>query len=114
MSAASERQWGLFLHLSSLSGYLGIPFGSILGPLVLWLIKKDQSAFVDENGKEALNFHLSMLLYVVISIPLLFVFIGFVTIPLIGILEIVFTIIAAVKASDGQLYRYPLSIRMVD
>ena len=114
MSPASERQWSLFLHLSSFSSYLGVPFGSIVGPLVMWLIKKDQSAYVDANGKEALNFHLSMLLYLIISIPLVFVGIGLITILVIPILEIVFTIIAAVKASEGQFYRYPLAIRMID
>lgn len=102
------------LHLSSLSGYIGVPFGSIVGPLVIWLIKKDQSAFIDENGKDALNFHLSMLLYLIISIPLMFVLVGFISLLAIPILEIVFSIIAAVKASEGQWFRYPLTIRMID
>ena len=114
MTPESERQWAMGLHLSSLSGFIGVPFGSIVGPLVIWLIKKDQSDFLNESGKDALNFHLSMLLYTLISIPLLFVLIGFVTILVIPVLEIVFSIIAAVKASEGQWYRYPLAIRMID
>lgn len=114
MSPESERQWGLFLHLSAFSGYLGVPFGSILGPLIMWLIKKDQSPFIDEAGKEALNFHLSMLLYVIISIPLIFVLIGIVTLLVLPLLEIVLTIVAAVKTNEGLIYRFPLTIRFVD
>lgn len=113
LSAAESRQWAVFLHLAGFANYVGIPFGSILGPLVLWLLKRDQSEFVNECGKEALNFHLSMLIFSLISIPLIFVFVGFFTLLAISIIEIIFTIIAMVKASDGEIYRYPLSIRFI-
>lgn len=112
MSAGEERQWAMFLHLSSFIGYV-IPFGSIVAPLVMWLTKKDQSVFVDEQGKEAVNFQISVMIYAVISIPLCFVMIGFVTLFLVGMLEIVFTVVAAVKANEGLHYRYPMTIRMI-
>ncbi len=113
LSVHEERQWSLFAHLSGLLGYLGLPFGSVFGPLVIWLVKRDRSALVDENGREALNFHLSMLLYALISLPLALVFVGFLTLLAIPIVEIVFTIIGALKASEGECYRYPLTIRFV-
>jgi uncharacterized protein len=108
-----ERNWGLFAHLSAFSGYLGVPFGSILGPFIIWLVKRDTSGYVAEQAKEALNFQLSMLLYMIVSLPLLFVLIGFALIFVIPILAFVFTIIGSIRASEGRMYRYPLTIRFV-
>ncbi|MCB1230893.1 MAG: DUF4870 domain-containing protein [Verrucomicrobiae bacterium] len=112
MSVEEERQWAMFLHLSAFSGFV-IPFGSIVAPLVMWLVRRDRSAFVDEQGKEAVNFQISILIYTFISIPLCFVLIGFFTLFAASILEIIFTIMAAVRASEGRHYRYPLTIRMI-
>ncbi len=112
MDPRDERQWVTFLHLSGFAGYL-IPFGSIIAPLVMWLLKRDQSALVDDQGKESLNFHLSMLLFYLISIPLMFVFVGFFTAIAVLIVEIVFMVIAAVKSNEGEVYRYPVTIRFV-
>jgi len=111
--ASEEKNWAVLTHLSALSIFIGIPFGNIIGPLVMWLIKKDVFPFVDEQGKEALNFQISMTIYILISAILIVVLIGFILLPLCLICDLVFTIIAALKASDGEHYRYPLTIRFL-
>ena len=106
-----ERMWGMLCHLTALVFLIGIPFGNILGPLVIWLLKRHDMPLVDEEGKEALNFQISMTIYFIVSALLCFVLIGFLfMVPLI-IANLIFTIIAAVKTSDGGKYRYPLAIR---
>jgi uncharacterized Tic20 family protein len=112
MDETQERTWGLITHLSALVGFI-VPFGHIIGPLVVWLIKKDESAFVDDQGKEALNFQISMTLYAVVAAILVLVIIGIFLLIGIGILDIVLVIIAAVKANAGEKFRYPLTIRFI-
>ena len=107
-----ERTWGMLCHLSAFAGYV-VPFGGIIGPLVVWLIKKDEMPFVDDQGKEALNFQISVAIYVIVSIVLLFLLIGFILLPAVIIFDIVMTIIAAIRANSGEAYRYPLSIRFI-
>lgn len=107
------KNWAVFTHLSALSMFLGIPAGNIIGPLVIWLIKRDSIPEIDEHGKEALNFQITMLLALIISIPLTFVIIGFFTLIATMIVQLIFTIIAGVKASEGIAYRYPMSIRFI-
>lgn len=107
-----ERMWGMFCHLIAFSGFI-IPFGSILGPLIIWLIKKDEMPFVDDQGKESLNFQLTMLIAFIISALLMLVLIGFVMIGILFIYEIVVIIIAAIKANDGVRYRYPYVVRFI-
>ena len=108
------KLWATFCHLSAFAGLLGVPFGSILGPLVIWLIKKDEMPFVDENGKNAMNFQMSILIYMFAATPLLclgpLVFLAW--IPL-GIIDIVFTIIATLKANNGEVATYPMSIKFI-
>jgi uncharacterized Tic20 family protein len=113
-----ERQWGMFAHLSALLGLLvgGMTF---LGPLIVWLMKKDESRFVDYHGKEALNFHLNILIYTLVLLGVGFAtcFIGFiVTGPLLlalAVYAIVMPIIAGIKANEGKLYEYPLTFRII-
>ena len=106
------RNWAMICHLSALSGYF-IPFGNILGPLIVWAIKKDEFAFVDVQGKEAINFQLSMTIALVVSIILCFVLIGiFLLVPLM-IYALVMIVIAAIKTNDGVDYRYPHAIRFL-
>ncbi|HMB01878.1 MAG TPA: DUF4870 domain-containing protein, partial [Spirochaetota bacterium] len=93
----NDKTTAMFCHLSSLSVFLGVPFGNIIFPLVIWLLKKNESAFVDYNGKQVLNFQLSMLIYTVAAGILCFIIIGFVALFAILILEIVFTVIGSVK-----------------
>jgi len=112
-SNRDARMWAMFCHLSGLAGLIIPAVGCVIGPLVVWLIKKEQFPFVAEQGKEALNFQISMLIYGAIAGLLCFACIGFVLAPLVGITDIVFLIIAAIKANDGRPYRYPLTIRFI-
>jgi uncharacterized Tic20 family protein len=107
------RMWGMFCHLSALSGFIGIPFGSILGPLIIWLIKKNEYPFVDDQGKESLNFQISILIYSIVAALLIFVFIGIFLIFAIMITNIVLVIIASIKANNGEVYYYPYTIRFI-
>lgn len=107
-----DRTWALICHLSGLAGYL-IPLGNIIGPLLVWLIKKDQSWFIDDQGKEALNFHITFTIYMIIAIVSVIILIGFVLIPLVGVAALILMIIAAINANKGIAYRYPLTLRLI-
>ena len=108
-----EKTFGLLVHLTALSQYIGLPFGNVVGPLVVWLIKKDSMPFVDRHGKEALNFNISVLIYGVVSGILTVIFIGILMLIALALFHIVVTILAAIKAHKGEEYRYPLSIRII-
>ena len=110
--SADDKQWGMFAPLSALSGVV-IPFGNIIGPLVVWQIKKDTLPFAADQGKEALNFNITMLIAAFIGFLLTFVLIGLVLLPLIGIAWLVFTILAGIKANEGVAYRYPFALRLI-
>jgi uncharacterized Tic20 family protein len=107
------RTWGMLCHLSALSFLIGIPFGSVLGPLIVWLIKRNDHPFIDAQGKEALNFQLSTWIYLAVAFFSCFFMIGFVLVPIILLLKIILAVIAAISASDGKSYHYPLSIRFI-
>jgi uncharacterized protein len=119
--ATSTRSWEILCHLSSMVGLLGVPFGNIIGPLVVWLIKRDASPGVDAHGKESLNFHISWTIYGLVVAAIA----GLLTIFIIGIFlwpvliigwlaMLILVVIGSVKASNGQLYRYPLTIRFLN
>lgn len=108
-----ERTWGMLAHLSALLGYLILPFGNIIAPLVIWLVKKDQSQFVADQAKESLNFQISLMIYAVISGILLLIVIGFFLLIALYFIGIVMTLIATVKANNGEAYRYPFTIRLI-
>lgn len=108
----SEKTYAMLCHLVAFSGFI-IPFGSIIGPLVMWLIKKEESEFINHHGKESLNFQISIAIYAIISGILALVLIGILFLIALGIIWIVFVIIASVKTSEGEEYRYPLTIRFV-
>ena len=110
--SADDRQWGMFAHLSALSGVV-IPFGNIIGPLVVWQVKKDTLPFAADQGKEALKFNITMLIAAFIGFLLTFILIGLVLLPLIGIAWLVFTILAGIKANEGVAYRYPYALRLI-
>ena len=101
--------------VTQLLGFAGFvfPFGNIIAPLVLWLIKRSDSPLLDRTGKEVLNFQISYTLYAALAGVLCFVLIGLLILPVIFILWIVFMIIAAVKTGNGEEYRYPLTIRIL-
>lgn len=107
-----DRNMGLAVHLASFSGYL-IPFGSILGPLIVWLMKREEIAFVDSCGRNCLNFKISVMVYAIISMILMFIGIGFILLGVLAVFDIVVTIIAAMKASEGISYQYPLTIKFL-
>ena len=107
-----SHTWEVLCHLSALAGYV-IPFGNIIGPLVVWLIKRAEIPAVDAHGKEAINFQISVAIYAIVCGLLFLVAIGFFLLIALGIAVLVLTIIAAIKASSGELYRYPLTIRFI-
>ena len=109
-ASSDERTWAMLCHLSTFAGLIGVPFGHILGPLIAWMIKRDEYPLVDDQGREALNFQISMTIYslicavLIITIPLIFVLLVF---------DIVVTIMAALRANKGEYYRYPMTIRLI-
>ena len=107
------RNWAMLCHLSALVGLLGNGIGFFLGPLIVWLIKKEEHPFIDDQGKEAVNFQITMFIAFMIALVLSFVLIGIPLLLALGVLEIVFPIIAAIQASNGTHYRYPLAIRFI-
>ena len=107
------RMWAMFCHLAGLALLIGIPAANILGPLIVWQIKKEQHPFIDAHGKESMNFQISMFIYGLVAGLLIFVCVGMVLLPAVIIVDIVFVIIAAIKANDGQAYRYPVTIRLI-
>jgi uncharacterized Tic20 family protein len=108
----TERNWSMLCHLSSFAGFF-FPFGGVLGPLICWLSRKDDSQWVNVNGRNSLNFQLSILLYMVLAIPLCFIIVGFPIIFVLGTLKVICVIIASIKASKGVLFRYPLVIPFI-
>jgi uncharacterized Tic20 family protein len=115
MAAVSEkdaRTWAMLCHIGAFAGYI-IPFGHIIAPLIIWLIKKDESPFVDDQGKESLNFQISISIYAIIAALLTIVVIGFVLVIALLTFDMVMVIIAAVKSNSGERYRYPLCMRFV-
>jgi uncharacterized Tic20 family protein len=113
--AASDnfRMWTVLCHASALLGLLIPGVANVLPPLIVWLVKRADSAEVDAHGKESLNFQLSMLIYALIAGVLTLVLIGFVLLPILYIVNAVLVILASLRASEGQLYRYPLTIRFL-
>ena len=112
LAKQEERSLGLACHLLAFVGMV-FPFCNILLPLVIWMVKKDDSAFVDDQGKEALNFNITISIAGFVAFLLTFVVIGAILLPIIGIFWLVMTIVAAVKANGGEHYRYPLTIRLI-
>ncbi|NLO20803.1 MAG: DUF4870 domain-containing protein [Syntrophomonadaceae bacterium] len=119
-----NRNWAMGCHLAALALYLGIPFGNILGPIIIWLIKKDEIPLVDEQGKESLNFQISLLLYAAAAVVLIVVFsLTIILIPLavvlavllmaFALINLILIIIAALKVSNGESFNYPCTIRFI-
>jgi uncharacterized protein len=109
----SEKNWAMLCHLAGFGSYVFPLGGSIIGPLILWQVKKSESAWIDENGKAALNFNLSIALYCLLIIPLCFILIGFVFIGFLQLLRIICVIIASINAGRGEKFKYPLAIPFI-
>ena len=108
-----DTTWAMLAHLSALIGFLGNGVGFILGPLIIWLVKRESDPLADRHGKEALNFQITMFIIALICIPLMLVLVGFILLPVVLLTNLVLTIIAGVKVSKGEDYRYPFAIRLI-
>lgn len=108
-----QNMWAMLCHLSIFIGFI-IPFGNIIAPLIIWLIKKDEFSLVDDQGKEVLNFQISATIYCVASCILIIILIGIPLLIALGIFVIITTVIGAIKSNDGIKYRYPLTIRFLN
>ncbi len=106
-----ERDWSMWAHFSTLSVLVGIP--GFIGPAFIWFAKKDKSSIIADQAKESLNFQINIFIYMVISVVLMLVLIGFITFVVVAILDIVLAVIAGVRAGEGEVYRYPLTIRFL-
>ena len=107
-----ESNWTTCCHLSALAGYF-IPFGHIIGPLAIWLLKKDLYPSVDQHGKEALNFQISISIYAFAASALIAILVGIPLLVGLAIFNFITIIVAAVKCKNGQPFRYPLSLRLL-
>lgn len=121
---SEERNWAMAAHLCGLlwlaggTGVIFIPFGglalfTVLGPLVIWRAKLPTMPFAAEQAKESLNFQITMLLIGLVCVPLMFILIGFVLLAILGLIDLILVIIAAISVSDGRPYRYPFCLRLV-
>lgn len=104
--SSDDRTWGIIIHISGI-------FTGFLGPLIIWLIKKPESGFLDEQGKEALNFQITIAIAMFVSAMLTAVLIGVFMMPIVGLAMLILSIMAAVKVSNGEGYRYPLTMRLI-
>jgi uncharacterized Tic20 family protein len=112
--SSDVRTWCVLCHASALLGLFLHFLGHLLGPLIVWLVKRGDSPEIDAHGKESLNFQLSMLIYDAIAGILCIVLIGIPILIILWIMNTVFVIIASIRASEGQLYRYPFTIRFLN
>jgi uncharacterized protein len=112
-SSRDVRTWNVLCHATALAGFFVPWAGHILGPLIVWLAKRGDSPEIDENGKESLNFQISMLIYNVIAGVLCLLLIGFIILAILHILNLVLVIVASIQASEGKFYRYPMTIRLI-
>ena len=106
------NQWAMFVHFSLFAGYL-LPLAGLLLPIILWQIKKDQYPFVDIHGKIVVNWIISLIIYAAICAVLLFIVIGILGFAILGALTIIFPIIGGIKANQGEVWEYPLTIKFI-
>lgn len=113
MDEQQARTYAMFCHIVALVSWLGVPFGNIIGPLVLWLIKKDDHPFIDEQGRESLNFQINVTLAKIVSGLLCIILIGLPMLLVVVVAGFILTIVGAVRAASGEHYRYPVGIRFI-
>ncbi len=109
-SSLNVNQWSMFIHLSQLAGFVVVGAGFVL-PIILWQMKKNESPIIDAHGKNVTNWLISALIYSLICAALIFVLIGFLLLPALAIAGVVFAIIGGLKANDGEVWKYPLTIQ---
>ena len=108
-----EQTWAVLTHVAAFAG-LFVPFGNVLGPLVVWLVKKDESRFVDENGRQSLNFQLTWTVIMFVALVTILVGVGLLLVPLVALAWLVLVVVGAVRASEREVYDYPLTIDVLD
>ncbi|MBL1217882.1 MAG: DUF4870 domain-containing protein [Planctomycetes bacterium] len=108
-----ERTWATFIHLGGLATYTGLVGFSIIVPLILWLMKRGESPFIDDHGKEALNFQISMMIWMIVAGLSMLCFAGFILMPILLVVHVVTGIVNAVRANRGEYVRYPITIRFL-
>jgi uncharacterized protein len=113
ISSADVRTWNVLCHASALLGLFLHFLGHLLGPLIVWMVKRGDSPEIDAHGRESLNFQLSMLIYDAIAAILCLVLIGIPILIALWIMNTVCVIIASIRASEGKFYRYPITIRFL-
>jgi uncharacterized Tic20 family protein len=113
VASSDIRTWCVLCHAAALLGLFFHFLGHLLGPLIVWLVKRGDSPEVDAHGKESLNFQISMLIYDAIAAILCIVLIGIPILIALWVLNTVLVIIASIQASEGKLYRYPITIRLI-
>lgn len=110
--SSDAQTWGVIVHAAAFTGFI-IPFGNILGPLLVWAIKKDESQFIDENGKQAVNFQITWTLLLIAAALSIAIVIGIVLFPLLLIAWFILVLIAIFRASGNNVYDYPLTIDVI-
>ncbi|MCA1745627.1 MAG: DUF4870 domain-containing protein [Bacteroidales bacterium] len=108
----SNNNWAMLCHLSALAMFV-FPLGNVLGPLIVWLLKKEEMPLVEREGKEALNFQITISLFALVAGLLTFILIGIPLLVLIGLVNLVFIVLAALEASNGRPYTYPFNLRLI-
>jgi uncharacterized Tic20 family protein len=109
----NERMWGMLTHLLAFSTFVGIPLGNVVGPLIIYLIKKIEYEFVAEQGREVLNFQITWSIIFIVSAILIIVGIGLIMLIGFGIAWLVLVILGSVAANNGESYKYPLTIEFI-
>ena len=110
VQSKEERTYAMLCHATAFLGLLYPLIGNVLGPLIVWILKKDEYPLVDDQGKESLNFQLSLIIY---GLILCVTCIGVLLIPLLGVFDLIMLVIATVKTYNGEPFRYPLTIRLI-
>lgn len=109
---AESRNWAMAAHLSAFVVFLGLPL-PFIGPLVVWLLRRDSDPYAANHAREALNFNITATLAFLVAAASMFVIVGFLLLPAVGIAWFVLVIIGGVKAANGELYQYPLTLRFI-
>ncbi|MBK9766156.1 MAG: DUF4870 domain-containing protein [Chloracidobacterium sp.] len=112
LQTPEQKQMGMWLHLSQLANIILFPVGIIV-PIVLWQTQKDKMPALDAHGKMVANWMISSVIYAVVSIVMMFVLIGFLSMLAVCVMGVVFPIIGAMKANSGELWEYPLAIKFL-
>lgn len=111
--SSDDKLFGMLCHLASFCVFIGIPFGNIIGPVVLWLLKKNDSNFVDYNGKESINFQITITIASIIAGILCLILVGYLLLLVLFIINIIVVVQASLKANNGETYRYPFSLPFI-